>query len=244
MVVIELKDDGGGLDPKRIHAKAVERGLLNEDASLSDGEIFNLIFEPGFSTVEKVTQVSGRGVGMDVVKQEIDSLNGRIDIKSEIGVGTTFAVHFSHALAITEGMLVRVGEQRYILPTSSIVACFRPDGEQLSTAANHGEIVRVRGECAPVFRLHHIFNLMDGERDPTHGLLLLIGAVGTTYALLVDEVLGQYQVVTKSLGKGVGKVEGVSGGAILGDGQVGLILDPAGISVKAKRLGPAPDMAA
>jgi two-component system chemotaxis sensor kinase CheA len=227
-VVVELKDDGRGLDRDMILRKAVASGLVPADRVLSDEDVYGLIFAPGFSTAAKVTDVSGRGVGMDVVQQSMRKVKGRVVIQSQLGSGTTFSIHVPLTLAITDGMLVRVGEQRYIIPTVSISVSFRPERTALKSVAGKGELVLLRGKPTPVFRLHQLFGISGAVESPTDGILVVIGEAGDTCALLVDELLGQHQVVTKSLGRGIGAVTGVSGGAILGDGRVGLILDAAG----------------
>lgn len=236
-VVIELSDDGRGLDREKILAKARARGLVDSDRGLSDNELFNLIFEPGFTTASKVTDVSGRGVGMDVVRRHMETVRGRIDITSEPGKGTTFALRLPLTLAITDGMVVRVGSERYILPTVSIHMSFRPTPDALSTVAGRGEMVMVRGELLPIVRLHRLFQILDAVTDPTAALLVVIGAGGRRCALLVDELIAHQQVVAKSLGAGLGAVPGLSGCAILGDGRVGLILDPAQIIALGRRGG-------
>lgn len=224
-VVIALKDDGRGLDRDRLVAKAVSRGMIDPERTLSDREVHEMIFAPGFSTAEQVTDLSGRGVGMDVVRRNIESLRGRIDIDSEHGTGTQFTVRLPLTLAITDGMLVRVGGERYILPTVSIQMSFRPDRSALSTVIGRGEIVSLRGEVLPIVRLHEVLGIAGASQDPAEALLVIVGSTDRRCALLVDELLGQHQVVAKSLGDGIGKIAGVSGGAILGDGRVGLILD-------------------
>ncbi|MDZ7260509.1 MAG: chemotaxis protein CheA [candidate division KSB1 bacterium] len=232
-VVVEVKDDGKGLDRDKIIKKAISKGLIESDKAVSDSEVFHLIFEPGFSTAEKVTEVSGRGVGMDVVKRGIEALRGHIDIASEPGKGCTFSLRLPLTLAITDGMLVKVGDQRYIMPTINIQITFRP--EAVFTIAGRGEMVMLRGELIPIFRLHRLFEIQGAIEEPTRGLLVVVGEGQQRCALLVDELLGQQQVVAKSLGKGIGKIPGVSGGAILGDGRVGLILDTAEIAALARQ---------
>jgi two-component system chemotaxis sensor kinase CheA len=224
-VVVELHDDGRGLNRDKILSKAVERGLVESGKLMSDQDVFALIFAPGFSTADKITDISGRGVGMDVVRRNIESIRGRIDIASAPGQGTTFSLRLPLTLAITDGMLVRVGQERYIVPTTSIQLSFRPTVEQITTVAGRGEMVLLRGESFPVVRLHRLFRIADAAQRFDQGLLMLVGDGEKKVALLVDDLLGQQQVVAKTLGQGIGKVDGVSGGAILGDGRVGLILD-------------------
>ena len=224
-VVVELIDDGRGLHRDKIVKKAIEKGLIESDKGMSDSEVFNLIFAPGFSTAEKVTDISGRGVGMDVVRRNLEAIRGRIDITSTPGSGTTFAIRLPLTLAVTDGMLVRVGEERFIIPLTHIHMSFRPEPSMLSTVVGKGEMVLLRGELMPVVRLHRLFHVAGAVESPLDGLLMIVGDGRKRTALLVDDLLGQQQVVAKTLGDGLGKVEGVSGGAILGDGRVGLILD-------------------
>ena len=224
-VVVELQDDGRGLDRARIVAKAIDKGLIESDSGMPDEAVFQLIFAPGFSTADQVTDLSGRGVGMDVVRRNIESLRGRVEIRSTPGEGTTFSMHLPLTLAITDGMLVRVGQERYIISTLSIRTSFRPDVSMLSTVAGRGEMVLLHGEVIPVVRLHEIFGIPGATRNLVEGLLVVVGEGRHRYALMVDELLGQQQFVAKPLGEGITTVQGVAGGAILGDGRVGLILD-------------------
>lgn len=224
-VVVELIDDGRGLHRDKIVKKAIEKGLIESDKGMTDSEVFTLIFAPGFSTAEKVTDISGRGVGMDVVRRNLEAIRGRIDITSVPGKGTTFAIRLPLTLAVTDGMLVKVGGERFIVPLTHIHMSFRPEPSMLSTVVGKGEMVLLRGELMPVVRLHRLFDVPNAVESPLEGLLMIVGDGHKRTALLVDELLGQQQVVAKALGDGLGKVEGVSGGAILGDGRVGLILD-------------------
>jgi two-component system, chemotaxis family, sensor kinase CheA len=224
-VVVELIDDGRGLHRDKIVKKAVEKGLIESDKGMTDSEVFTLIFAPGFSTAEKITDISGRGVGMDVVRRNLEAIRGRIDITSAPGKGTTFSIRLPLTLAVTDGMLVRVGAERFIVPLTHIHMSFRPEPAMLSTVVGKGEMVHLRGELLPVIRLHHLFEVPDAVQSPLEGLLMIVGDGHKRTALLVDDLLGQQQVVAKTLGDGLGKVPGVSGGAILGDGRVGLILD-------------------
>lgn len=248
-VVVELQDDGKGLDREGILKKAIAKGLIDSDRAekgMSDSEVFNLVFAPGFSTAEQVTDVSGRGVGMDVVKRSVEALHGRIDIASEKGRGATFSIRLPLTLAITDGMVVKVGGERYIIPTNNIALTFRPDQRALSTVTGRGELVNLRGELLPIFRLHRLFGLQNAAEDPTNALLVVVGdgsdgSNGTRRcALLVDELLGQQQVVAKALGEYIGKIQGVSGAAILGDGRVGLILDATEVARLAREHGMVP----
>ena len=228
-VVIELRDDGKGLDKERIRRKAVERKLIDAAAELTDGELYKLIFLPGFSTAEKVTDVSGRGVGMDVVKRGIDQIRGRIELTTELGQGTTFAIKLPLTMAITDAMLVRVGQQRFLLPTIAIEQTFRPAAGAVTTVTGRGEMVNLRGRLLPLYRLYKLFGVAGAVSDVESALLIVTEGQGKTCALMVDELLGQQQVVIKSLGRTFKDVPGVAGGAILGDGQVGLILDGGGL---------------
>ena len=226
-VIVELRDDGRGLNRDRILAKAIEKGLVSMNDSLTDSEINALIFAPGFSTAETVTDISGRGVGMDVVRRNIESIRGRIDIQSVLGQGTTFQIRLPLTLAVTDGMLVRVGDERYIVPLTSISLSFRPEPDMLSLIPPNGEVVMLRGEVLPVVRLHQMFNIRDAVTNPSQAILMIVGEGEFRVALLVDQLLGQQQVVAKTLGEGVGEIPGISGGAILSDGRVGLIIDVA-----------------
>lgn len=224
-VVIRIEDDGKGLHRDAILAKARAQGIVKADAELTDKEILHLIFQAGFSTAETVTDISGRGVGMDVVRKSIETLRGRIDIESTPGRGTTFTIRLPLTLAIIDGMVVTVASERYIVPTIAIQESMRPSREQLSTVIGRGEMVSLRGSQLPLYRLHNMFGIPGAKQDPTEALTLIIGENGSRIALMVDDLVGQQQVVIKSLGKTFDKLEGVSGGAIMGDGRVALILD-------------------
>jgi two-component system chemotaxis sensor kinase CheA len=232
-VVVELRDDGGGLDRQKLVNRAIQKKLITSDAGMSDAEVYDLIFEPGFSTKEQVTEISGRGVGMDVVRKNIAALNGRIEITSELGKGTTFRVLLPLTLAITDGMLIRVGAERFIVPTASIRITLRPEREQLAGMTGGSELLMLRGEALPILRLHQLFDIAGARADATEGVVVVINDRGATYAMQVDELLGQQQVVAKPLGA-LGRVAGISGGAILGDGRVGLILDTAALATLAE----------
>ncbi len=228
-VTIELEDDGKGLDRDRIYDKAVRNGVIADGAQLSDEEIYRLVFSAGLSTAEKVTDISGRGVGMDVVRRNIEAMRGRIDIASVPGEGTTFTVRVPLTLAIIDGMLLRVGSERFILPTISILRSVRPEPDSVSTVNDRGEMIDLQGRLLPVLRLHEILGVEGGCSEITDGLLVVTEGNGSNAALLVDELLGQQQIVIKSLGDGLGDVPCVAGAAILGDGSVGLILDVDGL---------------
>lgn len=226
---IEIIDDGRGLNKDKILKKAIENGLVRADEQLSDNEIYKLVFAAGLSTADKVTDISGRGVGMDVVKRNIDSLRGRVDIASEPGKGSVFTIRLPLTLAVIDGLVVKVGPNKYIVPITSIEQSIRPTAEMLSTVQNRGELVNIRGTLLPLVRLHRLFNAVPVNEDPTQTLVVIVQDNDRRVCLLVDELLGQEQVVIKSLGEGIGSVGGLSGGAVLGDGNVSLILDVPGI---------------
>ncbi|MEM7447486.1 MAG: chemotaxis protein CheA [Myxococcota bacterium] len=234
-IVIRISDDGKGLDRQRILEKATERGLIEPSATLPDSEVFKLIFEPGFSTASQVTDVSGRGVGMDVVRKNVEALRGWIGVASEQGRGTTITIKLPLTLAITDGMVVRVGEERYILPTLNIVMSFRPTRSMLVAAPGRGEFAMLRGEPLPLIRLYRVFEVEGAVEDPSDALIVVMQDGDVRYALLVDEVIGQQQVVTKGLELGRSRSMGLGGAAILGDGRVGLIVDTAGLAQQARR---------
>lgn len=234
-IVIEIQDDGKGLDKERILQKAIEGGFVEAGQQLSEEEIFKFVFRPGLSTAEKVTAVSGRGVGMDVVKRNIDSLRGKIDISSTHGQGSTFTIRLPLTLAIIDGQIVRVGSERYIIPIGSIIHSFRPTRGQVQSIQRNAEVVMVSDELLPVIRLYKHFNIQPRSNDICDSLLVVVEADGAKCCLLVDDLLGQQQVVIKSLGEGLGKIRGVSGGAIMGDGHVCLILDVPGLVELARK---------
>ncbi|MHC4551766.1 MAG: chemotaxis protein CheA [Planctomycetota bacterium] len=224
-IVIEIEDDGKGLDKDRILNKAIENGVVDADNQLTDEQVYKLIFHAGLSTAQKVTAVSGRGVGMDVVKKNIESLRGKIDIASTQGKGTIFTIRLPLTLAMIDGQVVKVGQNRYIVPINSIIGTLRPQEDQISTVQNQLEMVLVRGELLPLIRLYNMFNVEPATTDPVEALLVIVEDDGKKCCMLVDDLLAQQRVVIKNLGEGLGKVEGVSGGAIMGDGKVSLILD-------------------
>ncbi len=232
---IEVRDDGRGLDRSRIIDKARRQGLIADGESFSDEQVFNLIFEAGFSTTEKVTDVSGRGVGLDVVKKGVESLKGRIDVSSAPGRGCSFTLKVPLTMAITDGILLKVEDQRFILPTPSIQITVKPHPDQVSTVEGRGEMFLFKGSILPVVRLQRLFAIGGYEKELTDGLLVIIGEGERRCALFVDELLGQSQVVTKNMGDNLGAIPGISGGAILGDGRVGLILDPQGLMLIARQ---------
>ncbi len=224
-IFIEVKDDGRGLDRARILAKGVERGLVPPGRELTDDEVYELIFQPGFSTAEKVTNLSGRGVGMDVVRRNIDELQGKVTIQTEAGKGTTFRIQLPLTLAMMDGLLVRAGKQVFLVPLISVITSFRPTLKQLGRV-DATEVVEVRGGYVPLVRLNAALLLPGLPIEPTKGLVVVIDDGTRTWGLLVDELLGQLQVVVKSLEDNYGRVKGLGGATILGDGEVALILDP------------------
>jgi two-component system chemotaxis sensor kinase CheA len=228
-IVIEITDDGRGINKKRVRQKAIDAGIVRPDQDLSEQETLALIFHAGLSTAEKVTDVSGRGVGMDVVKKNVEALRGRIDIASAEGSGSTFTIRLPLTLAVIDGLIIRVGRQRYVVPILSVERSLRPKPAQLSTVQGRGEMCMVRDTLLPLYRLHRMFDVPGATQDPTEALVVVVQDDRRRCCLLVDELLGQQQVVIKSLGQGVGQVRGVSGGAILGDGNVSLILDVPGL---------------
>lgn len=228
-ILIEITDDGRGLNTEKILKKAREKGLVAEGQNLSDNEIYFLIFEPGFSTAEVVTDVSGRGVGMDVVRRQIQGLRGRIEIRSARGRGTTFLLRLPLTLAIIDGLIVGVGAERYIMPINSVREMLRPTPEMIFTMEGRAEMAMVRGELLPIVRLDRRFAIEGGRQNPSEALFVVVEAQGRRFCLLVDEMLGKQEVVIKSLGDTFRQISGISGGAILGDGRVGLILDVNGV---------------
>ena len=229
-VHIELTDDGRGLDRERILAKAIEKGLVAEGQRLTDAEVYALIFAPGFSTAAAVTDVSGRGVGMDVAHRNVEALQGNILIRTQLGQGTTFTIRLPLTLAIMDGLIVSLGNEVYVLPLLSVVESFRPRRSDVHRVAGRGEAVTVRGEVVPMLRLHQILRRPCRVTDPCRGLVVLVEDQGEKYALLVDELLGQMQAVVKSLDANYQRVEGLAGATILGDGRVAMILDIHGLA--------------
>jgi two-component system chemotaxis sensor kinase CheA len=224
-IVIRIQDDGKGLDRSHILAKAIDRGLVKADATLTESEIFSLIFQPGFSTAEKVTDLSGRGVGMDVVRRNIENLRGKVEIKSLPGQGTTFTILLPLTLAIIDGLLVGVGGDRYIIPTLSVRESFRPAPGMVKTVQGRGEVVSVRGRQTPLLRLGQYLGTTSRTVKPEDGIIVVVESGDSARGLLVDELLGKQEVVIKSLGHAFGQQNLLAGGAVLGDGWVGLILD-------------------
>ena len=229
-VWISVHDDGRGLDRKRIFAKAVAMGILSSNKEgISDNELFQVIFEPGFSTAQQVTEVSGRGVGMDVVKKNIEKLKGIIEISSQPGQGAHFRIRIPLTLAIIDGMVVQVGNERYVVPTQTIVEFFRPPPGALSTITGTGEVVLLRNTLIAFHRLARIMGIREALDDPYQAQVMIVEANGRKVGLLVDSIVGQQQTVIKSLGPNFHTMPGISGAAVMSDGKVALILDPSGI---------------
>ncbi len=228
-VVVEVSDDGGGLKREKILAKARERGLVTADEELSEDRIFNLIFAPGFSTADVVSDVSGRGVGMDVVKRNINELGGHVQIFSTPGKGSMVRIRLPLTLAILDGQLARVGSEVYVVPIVSIVETIQVRREQVNTIANQGEVLRLRDDYLPIVRLYDLFAVRPDHEVLTDGLLMIVEADGQRAGLFVDELMSQQQVVIKSLETNFRPVTGLAGATMLGDGRVALILDVPGV---------------
>jgi two-component system, chemotaxis family, sensor kinase CheA len=229
-VVIEIADDGAGLDTDRILAKAIAGGLVAAGTQPSPADVHQLIFQPGFSTAEKITEISGRGVGMDVVRRNIDALRGRIDIHTARGQGTTFSIRLPLTLAIVDGILVAVGRERFVIPAFAVRESLRPKAEQVHSVYGQPCMVQVRDRLIPTLHLGDLFGVAGAQHDITSATVVVLEDNGRPTALIVDELIGKQEVVIKSLGHTFEGVRGVAGGAILGDGRVGLILDAGGLA--------------
>ncbi|MHB9840518.1 chemotaxis protein CheA [Paraburkholderia terrae] len=228
-IVIEVSDDGAGLRRDKILAKAAKQGITVSD-TMTDDEVWNLIFLPGFSTAEQVTDVSGRGVGMDVVKRNIQSMGGHVEITSHAGKGSTTRIVLPLTLAILDGMSVKVGSEIFILPLNFVMESLQPRADDIYTVANGERVVRVRGEYLPLVALHEVFSVEDARTDPTQGIVTIMQTEGRRFAMLIDELVGQQQVVVKNLETNYRKVHGISAATILGDGSVALIVDVAALN--------------
>jgi two-component system chemotaxis sensor kinase CheA len=228
-IVIEVSDDGAGLRRDKILAKAMKQGMSVSE-SMPDEEVWNLIFMPGFSTAEVVTDVSGRGVGMDVVKRNIQAMGGHVEITSHAGKGTTTRIILPLTLAILDGMSVKVGNEIFILPLNFVMESLQPSIEDIYTVANGERVVRVRGEYLPLIALHGVFSVDGARTDPTQGIVTIMQTEGRRFAMLIDELVGQQQVVVKNLETNYRKVHGISAATILGDGSVALIVDVAALN--------------
>jgi len=228
-IAIEIADDGRGLNRDRILEKARNMGLIEDAVNLSDTEAFNLIFHPGFSTAAEVTDVSGRGVGMDVVKKRIQKLRGHVEIESSPGRGTTFCLRLPLTLAIIDGLVVGVGRERYVVPIFSVREMLRPTPDMIFTVEGVQEMALVRNNLLPLVRLYKRFGVRPRSDEPSESLLIVAEITGRSFCLMVDDLIGKQEVVIKSLGESVKDIPGIAGGAILGDGRVGLILDLEGV---------------
>ncbi|PKH62353.1 MULTISPECIES: chemotaxis protein CheA [unclassified Halomonas] len=227
-ILIEVRDDGAGMDRERLLAKARENGL-NVSDTMSDEEVFQLIFAPGFSTANEVTDVSGRGVGMDVVKRNIQSMGGRVEIQSKLGEGTNTRIVLPLTLAILDGMSIKVGGETFILPLSTVLESLQPAKDDMYAMAGDDVVIKVRDEYLPVIAIHEVLNVENAITDPTKSIAVIVQGEGRRYAMLVDELIGQQQVVVKNLEDNYRKVPGISAATILGDGSVALILDITGL---------------
>jgi len=234
-IVIEVSDDGAGLNRERILAKAAEQGIPLAD-NMADADVWQLIFAPGFSTAEVVTDVSGRGVGMDVVKRNIAAMGGSVEIRSAKGFGTTIAISLPLTLAILDGMSIRVGEEVYILPLGFVIESLQPVAEDIKEISGKGRVIKVRGDYLPLIPLHQMFDIAPRFTDPTEGIVVILETEGRKAALFVDDLVGQQQVVVKNLESNYRKVVGISGATILGDGGVSLILDVAALIRSSRQL--------
>jgi two-component system, chemotaxis family, sensor kinase CheA len=228
-IVVEIADDGAGLDTERILAKGKSLGLVPDGVELTPEDVHQLIFQPGFSTASQVTELSGRGVGMDVVRRNIEALRGRIDIRTERGKGTTFSIQLPLTLAIVDGILLGVGTDRFVIPTFAVQESFRPLPEQVQTMQGQVCMVQVRDRLYPLLHLGEVFNISGARKRISEGTVVLCHESGRVVALAVDELLGKQEVVIKSLGEMFKNIRGIAGGAILGDGRIGLILDTGGL---------------
>ena len=234
-IVIEVSDDGGGLNRERILAKAAQNGLPVSD-NMTDGEVWQLIFAPGFSTAETVTDVSGRGVGMDVVKRNITAMGGTVDIRSAKGFGTTISISLPLTLAILDGMSIKVGEEVYILPLGFVVESLQPTLDDIKEISGKGRVIKVRGEYLPLIPLYQMFDITPRFTNPCEGIIVILESDGRKAGLFVDDLVGQQQVVVKNLESNYRKVTGISGATILGDGGVSLILDVAALMRSSRQL--------
>ncbi|MDG2255916.1 MAG: chemotaxis protein CheA [Opitutaceae bacterium] len=225
-IAIELSDDGRGIDTKRIFKKAVENGIVRKEGQLSNEEIYKLIFAPGFSTAAKITDISGRGVGMNVVKKNIEKLRGKIEFESELGKCSTFRILLPLTMAIIDGLIFKVEADRFILPTASVKVALGPDEGMMTKAQGNQEVLNLRGKVIPLFRLHDHFQIQDAVTNPTKATIIVVETAGRPNGLLVDDMISKQEVAIKSLGSMMQGIQVVSGGAILGDGNTALILDP------------------
>jgi two-component system chemotaxis sensor kinase CheA len=228
-IMIQIKDDGAGFNVDKIRSKAIEKRLIGADETLTDEQIYEFIFHPGFSTAIQVSDLSGRGVGMDVVRRNIRSLGGSIDVYSRNGQGTTFTIRLPLTLAILDGQLIRVGQQIYILSLLSIVESLRVNKKYVNELAGQAEVYKLRDEYIPILRLYDLFEIETDLTNLEQGLLVIVEGDGQKLGLFVDELLSQQQIVIKSLETNYKQIQGISGATILGNGEVALILDTSGL---------------
>ena len=228
-IVIAVADDGGGLPTEKIRGKAIAQGLIGEGDPLSDNEIHQLIFRPGFSTADTVTEISGRGVGMDVVRGNIEALRGKVEIRSVAGRGTTFLIKLPLTLAVLDGLVLRAGDERFVIPIFAVCESLRPKPEQVHEVQGRPQMIQVRNSLLPMVSLAELLGIDEVPAPAHERTAVVIEDDGQRIAVLVDDLLGKQEVVIKSLGLAFAGVRGIAGGAILGDGRVGLILDAAGL---------------
>lgn len=224
-IVIEVEDDGEGLNRNKILKKAREKGLISEENNISDDEIYSFIFEPGFSTTDRITDVSGRGVGMDVVKKVVERLKGKIDVFSEEGKGTKFIIRIPLTLAIMDGIIVKIGDERFIIPAEFVKETLRPHREEIFTVHQRGDLIKVRGKLLPILKPEQIIGVSLKKENPWETLLLILENNGIQSGLMIDDLLGKQEIVVKNIGEKFRDIRGVAGATIMGDGRVGLILD-------------------
>ncbi len=224
-LVIEISDDGGGMDANKLRRKAIEKGVISPNAQLSDSEAYQLIFAAGFSTKEQVTDISGRGVGMDVVKTNIQALQGTVQVETELGKGSTFRIRLPLTLAIIQGMIIRCGTERFVIPLSQVLESVRPSKDDITPSTIAGEVLSLRGQTIPLFRLEQLLGRRTTPKPAHDSIAILYESHGKNHAVLVDDIVGQHQVVIKKLGSEVAHVKAFSGSAILGDGKPALILE-------------------
>ncbi len=220
-----MSDNGNGINREKVLVKAKEKNIVSADQDLSDEEIDRLIFAAGFSTAEVVSDVSGRGVGMDVVRRNIELLGGVVNVKNMPGEGAKFTISLPLTLAILDGMIVRIGSEHYIIPISSIIETLRPSSTQIRRVAEDNDMINVRGEYLSLYYLYELFHIEDAERNPLNALVVIVENGLNRYGVMVDELIGQQQVVIKSLEQNAESTVGISGATILGDGKVSLIID-------------------
>jgi len=224
-IAIEVSDDGRGINRDKVFAKAVERGIINADDELSDSQVFSLIMQAGFSTADTISDISGRGVGLDVVRSAIEKLQGKVEITSEVGKGSTFTILLPLTLAIIDGMIVKSANDIFILPTLSVVESLIPSKNIIHYMKKKGEFLDLRGEMIPIVRLNHILEISEERPEVSESTLICLENENGKYALLVDDLIGRQQVVIKSLGPTLSKIKELSGSAIMGSGEIALILN-------------------